>query len=317
MSERIKAGDILTEAFRFGFYRWPTVLRIAWAPFALAILVTLGAAFSVIDMSAAEALESAGAPGWNDFMGILRVPPAIALLAMIAAGIATMLLYCGFFASVYRLVALGEERPGFIQLRFDGPAMRVFAALLILNLINYAVIFALCLLMLGVNGFGFGDFAAAWPDFFALVERAAGDPSYHPSAEEAKLLAPIGAFFTGLFVAAPALIYLNVKLSPFAPASAAENRLLLLGAFRMTSGHAWSIFGTLVLFVLAMIVISILYMLTMRFVELMAALGGSFAVVGMIFSIISFAAGIAYQIFVMGVQLALQAIIYRRLRTGE
>lgn len=317
MSERIKAGDILTEAFRFGFYRWPTVLRFGWAPFALALLVTLGAVFSVIDFAAAEALDNAAEPTWDDFKGLLRVPPGVALLALIAAGFATMLLYCGFFASVYRLAALGEERPGLVQLRFDGPALRVFAALLILNLINYAVIVALCVVMLAVNGFGFGDFIAAWPEVFSLIERSAGDPSYQPSPEDVQRFAPIGAFFTGLFVAAPVLMYLNVKLLPFAPGSAAENRLLLLGAFRMTSGHAWSIFGTLILFALAMVVISILYVLTMSFIELMAALGGSFAAVGMIFSAISFAAGAAYQIFIMGVQLSLQAIIYRRLRTGE
>lgn len=317
MSERIKAGDILTEAFQFGFYRWTTLFRFAWAPFVLALLITLGIVFSIFDMQAADALENNDAPSWEDFQTILNVPPAIAILAGICAGLATMLLYCGFFASVYRLVALGEERPGLVQLRFDGPALRVLAALLILNLVNYALLVALCLLMLAVNGFGFGDFAAAWPEFFSLVERSAGDPSYQPSPEDAQRLAPIGAFFTGLFVAAPVLIYLNVKLSPFAPGSAAENRLLLLGAFRMTSGHAWSIFGTLVLFALSLIVISILYILTMSFVELMAALGGSFAFIGMIFSAISFAAGVAYQIFIMGVQLSLQAIIYRRLRTGE
>ncbi|MCK5744628.1 MAG: hypothetical protein KAH44_00365, partial [Oricola sp.] len=204
-----------------------------------------------------------------------------------------------------------------LQVRFDGPAQRVFAALLILNVLNYAVILLLCVVMLLIGGSGFGDFFRAWPVFFSLVEAASADPSYQPSAQELAALKPLGSFFTGLFLAVPALIYLNVKLAPFAPGSAAENRLLLFGAFRMTSGHAWSIFGTLILFVLAMVVMSILYMLTMSFLELMASVGGTMAFIGMIFNAISLAAGIAYQIFVMGVQLSLQAIIYRRLKTGE
>ena len=92
MSDRIKAGDILTEAFQFGFYRWPTVLRFAWAPLALGIIVTLVVAFSVIDFSAAETLENNDAPTWEDIRGLLRVPPGVALLSLLAAGFATMLL---------------------------------------------------------------------------------------------------------------------------------------------------------------------------------------------------------------------------------
>jgi hypothetical protein len=317
MSDRIKAGDILTEAFQFGFYRWPSVLRYALVPMIIILLATFGAAFAVFDMDAVQTLENNPDADWEDIKAVLRVSPAVAVLAGLGVGLLTMLLYCGFFASVYRHVALGEERPGLLQVRFDGPAQRVFAALLILNVLNYAVILLLCVVMLLIGGSGFGDFFRAWPVFFSLVEAASADPSYQPSAQELAALKPLGSFFTGLFLAVPALIYLNVKLAPFAPGSAAENRLLLFGAFRMTSGHAWSIFGTLILFVLAMVVMSILYMLTMSFLELMASVGGTMAFIGMIFNAISLAAGIAYQIFVMGVQLSLQAIIYRRLKTGE
>lgn len=317
MSERIRAGDILTEAFQFGFYKWPSVLRYALVPIIVILLATFGAAFMVFDMEAMQALENNPEADWGDVKALLRVSPAVAILIGVGIAVLTMLVYCGFFASVYRLAALGEERPGVFQLRFDGPAQRVFAALIILNLLNYAVLLLFAFVMLILGGSGFGDFFRAWPAFFSMVEAASADPSYQPAAEELAQLQPLGSFFTGMFLAAPVLLYLNVKLTPFAPGSAAENRLLLFGAFRMTSGHAWSIFGTLILFVLAMLVMSILYMLTMSFLELMASIGGSMAFIGMIFNAISLAAGIAYQIFVLGVQLSLQAIVYRRLKTGE
>jgi len=85
----------------------------------------------------------------------------------------------------------------------------------------------------------------------------------------------------------------------------------------MTFGHAWSIFGVYVLFFIAMVVMSILYTLTMSFFEVMASLGGAVALVGVIFALVQMAAVLFYQVFVMGVQMALQAIIYRRLKTGE
>ena len=131
-------------------------------------------------------------------------------------------------------------------------------------------------------------------------------------------LAPIGLLVLSGFFAAPVLIYVNIKLVPFPPGSASENRLLLFGAFRMTAGHFWSILGLYILFILAMIVLGIVYTLAMSFIELMASLGGAGAltIIGAIFTVVAFAAAIAYQVFVIGVQLSLQAIVYRRLKTG-
>lgn len=317
MSERIKAGDILTEAFQFGFYRWVTVFRFALLPIALAMGLVIGAMFLIFDFQSFQALENVQTPTLADFQSLLRVTPSMAVMVGIGAGVVTMFLYCGFFASVYRLVALGEERPGFMQLRFDGPALRVFFALLILNVMNYVVIGGVALAMLAVNGFGFGDFAGTWPHVMSLIEATANDPNYQPTTEQLQQLAPLGAFFSGIFFSLPVIFYLNIKLSPFAPGSASENRLLLFGAFRMTFGHAWSIFGTYVLFFMAVVVMSIIYTLATSFLEMMGALGATLPLIGVIFGIVQFAAMMFYQVFMMGVQLSLQAIIYRRLKTGE
>ena len=107
MSGRVPAGEILNEAFQFGFYRWLTVFRFA-----------------------------------NSFSDILNVSPFTAVVLGVIAAIILMVAFAGMFASVYRLVALGEDRPGFMQLRFDGPAQRVFMAQLILNAINYVIMIA-------------------------------------------------------------------------------------------------------------------------------------------------------------------------------
>jgi hypothetical protein len=63
--------------------------------------------------------------------------------------------------------------------------------------------------------------------------------------------------------------------------------------------------------------VGIAFSLAMSFIELMSSLGGSMAFIGAIFGVIGFAATVVYQVFVIGVQLSLQAIIYRRLKTGE
>ncbi|PQA87531.1 hypothetical protein [Hyphococcus luteus] len=317
MSERIRAGDILNEAFQFGFYRWTTVFRFAWLPVVMVMLLAFGATNLVFDMEALKALEGVQDPALSDFQEAFRLSMPMAALTWIGVGVIALFLYSGFAASIYRLVALGEERSGVAHLRLDGPALRVFFAMLILNGINYVVISAVSLLMLALNGHGIGDFFAAWPDFFAMVEASSQDSSYQPSLEEAQRLAPIGLFFLGFMFALPALIYINVKLAPFAPGSASENRLLLFGAFRMTFGHAWSIFGVYVLFFMAMLVMTIVYWLTMSFLGVMTGLGGSAAVIGKLFGAIEFAASFAYQIFIFGVQFSLQAIIYRRLKTGQ
>lgn len=318
MSERIKAGDVLNEAFQFGFHRFGTVLGFAWLPVLLGLLLVTGALFLVFDM---QALEATSDPeSLDDMASLLRVPPAAAVAIGVAGVVLMLALYSGVFASIFRLVALGEERPGIAHLRFDGPAQRVFWGQIILAFMNGSVLLAACLVALAMSGHSLSEVLTSGQEFMKLFQQALADPSMQPSeAELQRIGEPLGVFFLGFFLALPVMLYLGIKLVPFLPGSASENRLLLFGSFRMTFGHFWSILGVYVLFILSMLVLAIVYTLVMSFLELMAGLsgGGALALIGAVFGVVSFALGLAYQVFVMGVQLALQGIIYRRLKTGE
>ncbi len=318
MSQRVPVGEVLNEAFQFGLHRWFTVLRFAWLPFVLAGAVAGGVFWFIFDQEALKALDENDPEALSQLFSSLKVAPATAMLAGVAALIAILIAYSGVFASIYRLVALGEDRPGIFQLRFDGPAIRVFWAQIILIAINNGIFAVIALATLTLNGVGVGEVQAAWPEFLRLMIASAADPSFEPTQAQMQALAPIGLLVLSGFFAAPVLIYVNIKLVPFPPGSASENRLLLFGAFRMTAGHFWSILGLYILFILAMIVLGIVYTLAMSFIELMASLGGAGAltIIGAIFTVVAFAAAIAYQVFVIGVQLSLQAIVYRRLKTG-
>lgn len=317
MSDRIQIGDVLNEAFQFGFQRWGTVFRFAWLPLVLSLLLVYGALYLLFDMQAIKAAGEAQTVG--DLSGFLKAPPALTVLVGVAGVLMMLALYSGMMASVYRLVALGEERPGFAQLRFDAPAQRVFWGQLILSVLSLFVLFIAAVFMLVLNGFGLGDVAGAWTSFVSLVAAASSDPGFQPSQAQIQQMAPVGTAFMGGLLALPLLVYLNIKLAPFLPGSAAQNRLLLFGAFRMTTGHFWSILGLYILFILAMLIVAIVYTLVIGFLDLMAGLsgGGAVAIISGLFGIISFAVGIAYQVFAIGVQLSLQAIIYRRLETGQ
>ncbi len=316
MSERVPVGEVLNEAFQFGFRRWLTIFRFAWAPLLLTMLIVGGGFYLVFDAAALEAVEKAS--DIEKLSDILNVSAAAAMGIGLLAILAIMALFAGLFASIYRLVALGEERQGILPLRFDGPAQRVFTAQIILTLINYAIMGVAVVIGLVLAGSSPGAAIAAIGDFTALVMQAAADPTAQPNeAEMEKIAGPFGGLMLGMVIAAPALIFANVKLSPFLAGSASENRLLLFGAYRLTSGHFWSLFGVYFLLLIALFVIGMAFTLAMGFVDLMSGLGGSLAFFGLLFNIIGFAATIAYQVFIIGVQLAVQAVIYRRLKTGE
>lgn len=316
MSGRVPAGEILNEAFQFGFYRWLTVFRFAWAPLAFTAVLMWALITVIFDKEALAGIEKAA--DLEKFSDIMNVSPVAAIALGIGAAIVMMIAFAGMFASVYRLVALGEDRPGFLQVRFDGPAQRVFMAQIILNAVNYVIGIAAVLIGLTFAGASLGDLVISSKEFFALVQQTAQDPSFQPSDAQIQSMAgPLRGIMLGGLIAAPVLIFVNVKLSPFLAGSAAENRLLLFGAFRLTAGHFWAIFGVIFLFILALFAVGLAFSLAMSFVETMSNLGGSLAFIGALFGVIGFAATVFYQVFIIGVQLSLQAIIYRRLKTGE
>ncbi len=314
MTERLPVGETLNEAFQFGSKRLLTIIRLGWLPMVLTYAMAVGFARLVFAAPTPEALRDGSAQG-----AYLTVPPAFAVLLGVGVIIVVMLLMSGFMASVYRLVALGEDRDGVFNIRFDGPSIRVFWAQLIVALIGFGIFVIAFLVALMVSGSAPGEVLSGITRLFAAAMSAAetgGQPDEQLVMEFAK---PASVFMlAGLFALLPSL-YVNVRLAAFASGSAAENRLFLLGAFNLSKGHFWSIFGVYFFLVLALIVLAFIYMILSSILELLASLGGgggALAVIGFVFGALEIAALILYQAFVLGVQLSVKAIFYRRLKTG-
>ena len=284
MSERLPVGDTLNEAFQFGLRRIGTVIRLGWLPMALVFGMGAGLVRLIFDVSTLESSEDPSI--LLNPEAYLTVPAPVAVLLGVVVLIIAMLLMAGFMASVYRLVALGEDRGGYFDLRFDGPSVRVFWAQLIIALIGYGI-FAIAFLLASVVTGGSGGVAVV--------------------------------LSLAVLFALPVLAFVNVRLAAFPAGSAAENRLFFRGAFDLSKGRFWSIFGVYFFLVLALMVFGIIYTILSSILEMLASLGGAggaLAAIGVVFTALQIGMMIFYQAFVLGVQLSTQAIIYRRLKTG-
>ena len=320
MAEKFATGDALNETFQFALNRWGTVLRFGWAPSLLAVALSLGLAWLIFDFSVLQAVEDDPEVIFK-FDELLKMPLATAIVLGLAVSLLISLLLAGFMASVYRLVALGEERPGFVQLRFDGPAQRVFIANLILSVINLAVYAAAFLVASMATGISPGAAFGALGEFFALVAEASEAASAGAQIDPDDInesVAPVGLFFVAILFAIVPAIYVNVRLAPFLAGSAAENRLLLVGAFRLTAGNFWRIFFYYVLLLIVMTIIVFAFQIVMTIIETLSGLpsSGIFAIIGYIASALGFIATVAYQLFTYAIQFGGQGVIYRRLKTG-
>ncbi len=317
MAEKFATGEALNETFQFALNRWGTVLRFGWAPLALTIAISIGLAWTILDIKALEAAEDN-----PEFIfqldQLLRMPMPTAILLALAGSLFITILLSGFMASVYRLVALGEERPGFIQLRFDGPAQRVFIATLILSLINFAIYAAAFLAASMTTGISPGAAFGAVGEFSRLVSESASAGGAIDAADIGDSVAPVGLFFVAVLFALLPMILVNVRMAPFMAGSAAENRLLLVGAFRLTAGNFWGVFFYYVLLLIVMMIIAFVFQLVMGVIEALSGLpsSGVFALIGYLASALGLIATLAYQLFVSAIQYGGQGVIYRRLKTG-
>lgn len=319
MSSKIPVGATVNEAFRFGMKRWPTVLRYFWFPLVVAILVIAGLVMAMIDFKAAQSVSDA-APSFAAFKSVLRVPFPVFLGVMTLGYVAVFVVMSGAVASIFRLVVHGEERKGIFQLRFDGPAIRVFLASIIVAVINFAVFGAALLVASIISGQAPFSGIGAIFDLFAFASNAKPGATM-PTDLAARLATEAKPLMWAWLYALVPMLYLGVKLAPFPAGSAAEDRLVLFGTFRMTFGHWWSIFFSFVLMMVALILLAIVVELSFGIINgiggALAQQGAAAGAIGGVIMLVSTVAYLFYQLIVLGVQLALSAVIYRRLAYGE
>lgn len=319
MSKSIPIAEVLNESFQFGLQRWGTVIRLAWAPTVIILLLVGGFFGLVINFEMfTEGGEIETLQNFNDY---LRMPAPAAIGLGVVLYVIMALLYCGVMASIFRLVALGEDQPGIINVRLDGPAWRVFWASIILSLVSTLIWLIAFGIALPMTGKSFGAYFSDLGAFFSAIMVAAQTGSEEAAA--AQVTAFFGywkAFVYAFLIAIVPLIYLNVRLAPFVAGSAAENRLILFGSLQLTQGRFWPILGAWILLTLMIFVISIVFELVSSIFEILMGLGGiggAFAIITGVVAIIYIALAIFYYAVIYGAQLAFHAVIYRRLKTGE
>lgn len=309
----LSAGEVLNEAFQFALQRWGTVLRYAWLPalLCLGLIILYGA--SVFGDGEALDGEAAGMS--------LRMPAFAAFVLGLVVFAACAYLYAGFMTSVFRLVATGEERGGFVHLRMDEPVIRVFWALLIVNAISIVLLSLSLVMALIVTGSSPGATFGAIAEFFALAVEASASGGEIPAEAAERLAEPVSVVFLSILGALVPIIYFNIRLTPFPAASAVENRLVLFGAFYLTQGRFWPIFLIQLLILVCLVALSVIVelgtMILTMLGELLVGLGGVGALGGAAVLGVVLLIAVVFQVFAAAVQLSAQGIIYRLLKTGE
>ncbi len=319
MSQKLPVGDVLNEAVQFGLHRWSTVLRFALGPMLVSMLLVGVVAAVLLDPFFFT--ESGKDATLESMKGGLRFPMSITALIGGLAYLFVIFLFCGVMASMYRLVALGEERRGFFQLRMDGPAKRVFFAYLILMLLNFAIWGVAFYFALGMTGDSWDSVVKGFGEFMALISVAEQASESEIEAALIALMPTLKPFGLAILYAAIPLIYVNTKLAPFPAGSAAENRLLLFGSFGMTFGHFWSILGVSILGFIFLMLLSMIFQLALMVFQMIAALlitqGAGMAIFAAIIGVGIAVLSIFFKLFTFAFQTSIHAIIYRRLKTGE
>ncbi len=317
---KVPVGATVNEAFNFGLKRLGAVFRAFFLPTLLGMLILCVVAFGLVDYQKAQETTPRTL---DDLASVLRIPLPAFFAAIFVASLPMMVFFAGGAATIFRLVALGENRRGWFQLRLDGPAWRVFFAYLIQMLISYAVFAVAGVVAWAVTKLNPLDGVKAYFEFLmAAMAQAAQNPGAPPSQEAVQaLMSRMGGLGMTFLISFIPSLYLGVKLAPFPAASAAEDRLALFKTFRMTFGAWWSMFFCWVLFFIAFILLALVVGLGEGVFQLVSQFlvnqGGAMAAIGGIVALLLGVFRILFQLFAAGAQLSLPAIMYRHIEKGE
>lgn len=147
----LRIFSVVGEALNFGVRRMPTIMRVAWLPIALLLLVDMVTVFGYLSVAAErlitfsdihtftqakQALAKLGAIGWQNHPGEMWA-------VFIASGAIHILLIASFLAPLIRFAGLAEKPArGVVRLSFGPDQIRLLLAILIGSLALLLFIFA-------------------------------------------------------------------------------------------------------------------------------------------------------------------------------
>ena len=155
---KVRVFSVAGEALNFGARRMETIMRVAWLPVSLLMIVYMAAVFASLSViagrlitfkdmgtftNAEKALALFASRGWeND-------PTAMMTIAIVALGFA-FILVASFLAPLIRYAGLGERPPpGLMGLHFGVDQVRFMVA----SLLSFLLVFLIVLLPASMAGF--------------------------------------------------------------------------------------------------------------------------------------------------------------------
>lgn len=313
MSDRLNSPDVATEALEFAWRKLPATMRFAVAPFGIATIVSFVVVSVVSLMAVALTGDGEVIDQATSFtVGVLTVIALVPLWILASSRV---------MVDVYRLVAKGEDTGSWFNIAIDGPVLRVAAAYFFMLFVGAFVFLTACLLTQGITGRSIAGAIGALGEFIewqSSIDPAAYDTMPQPPPDLlAKIESASVLIVMAVALAAPVNLFFTTKLATLPPIAALENELALRRAFQMTQGHAWSVFGTMVLLFVASVAVSGITSLGTNALDFAASAFRSMGVTGIFlavfFSGLSVTATIALQLFNIGMQGAFGGIVYRQL----
>lgn len=321
---KLPVGSTALDAVKFGFKNMATTIRLGWVGLLVSIIfgaVAVGFFAAAVGWESFEVLEQLDSGDFQDEMEALHA------VLELYAGIWLVVLFAGLaFVPLYviltKMAAGVADSPGGIgYFRFGGTELKY--------VVGAIMIFVLHLIVAALASLpAFYSFGFAISGGFANTDlnTTGHDPAAIENMVESSAFG-IGGALGVLFIvlAVVAIIWFTVRVITFLPSIAADDRLDLGRAMKMTRGNVWHIIGAVILFWLLLYAIEIAVsigavIIFLIFAFLFQAAGAAVEGLGLVVIILGGLVGffvfLFYLMFNIAAGIALPANIYRNLKAN-
>lgn len=148
---KLPVFSVVGEALNFGARRMETIMRVAWLPVVLLLVLNMTTVFAALSIASGRLITFADVSSYAQAealfgraltLGWLNKPAQLATLVAASAA-AELVLVAAFMAPLIRLAGLGERpRPGLVRLEFGPAQVRYVVASLLSLLVAAVFVFA-------------------------------------------------------------------------------------------------------------------------------------------------------------------------------